>query len=683
MPGLVFVKSNQEIVADEKKATAAQVAAEDAARKQEQVVSSLSSHILTLWEQAKRAKIPIEQQMLKNLRQRNGQYEHEKLDAIRAMGGSEVFMMLTDTKCTATEAWIYDVMNQDRPWSLDPSPIPDLPPGLFQKIQQQAAEQVIQETLAAVAESGQPVNDAEFVAAVQSRSEEIVDRVKSLVKEAAKKRADRMADKIEDEMLEGNWRQAFNEAISDLVTFPAGIVKGPVIRRKMQMSWVATEEGWQAQTQKNLVKQYYRVSPFDLYPEGDSTCPDDGYLFEVHRLSRKDLVALIGVPGYSEKAIRAALEEYGRGGLKETLTIDHERAVQENRDSMAMNDSTKIHAIEFWGSIQGVLLLEWGMDERKVPDPLVEYEVNVWQVGRHTIRAVINPDQTGHKIYSIASYERIPGSFWGRGLPEKIADIQEVCNAASRALVNNMGIASGPQVEVDGQRMIPGWTKKLYPWKVWETTNDQMKDGQAIRFYQPNLLAGELIKVFDHFSVMADEHTVPRFAHGDPNIGGAGNTASGLSMLISAASRAIKAVIAMIDAGIIEPTVQRHHDFVMRFDSDESIKGDVRAVAKGARSLMAREQRAIRINEFLGRTNNPLDFSIMGPEGRREALRESVKALEMQTDKVVPDGPRQIPTVLGQPQPGEEGEDGKPKTLNGAGQPAAGQDNAIFKGKKK
>ena len=77
------------------------------------VVLGLASYVRTCWESAKTAKEPHRQQMLKNLRQRNGDYEPTVLADIQAAGGSEIFITLTDEKCNAAESWIEDILSPE------------------------------------------------------------------------------------------------------------------------------------------------------------------------------------------------------------------------------------------------------------------------------------------------------------------------------------------------------------------------------------------------------------------------------------------------------------------------------------------------------------------------------------------------------------------------------------------
>jgi hypothetical protein len=297
--------------------------------------------------------------------------------------------------------------------------------------------------------------------------------------------------------------------------------------------------------------------------------------------------------------------------------------------------------------VAGQLLLDWGMTAKNNPDgsmeaidPTQSYEIEAWLIGHYVIRAVINDNPLGGRPYSKASYENIPGSFWGKGIPELITDIQAMCNAAARALSNNLGIASGPMVEVHADRLAPGETvTTLYPWKIFQTQSAKTGTSQApaVNFYQPDCNVQELQQVFDYFSRQADIVSgIPAYAYGDSAVGGAGNTASGMSMLMTNASKGIKAVISHIDRGLLETAVSRQYLRNMLYGTDVSIKGDLNAVARGSSSLIQKEQAVIRRTEFLQMTANPIDMQIMGIDGRAEILREQVKSLDLPPDRIVP-----------------------------------------------
>jgi hypothetical protein len=136
--------------------------------------------------------------------------------------------------------------------------------------------------------------------------------------------------------------------------------------------------------------------------------------------------------------------------------------------------------------------------------------------------------------------------------------------------------------------------------------------------------------------------------YGDLNVQGAGRTSSGLSMLMGAAGKGIRQVVMHIDTDVVKPIVLRQFVYNMRYDEDESIKGDVQVIAKGAINLAVKETVNIRRIEFLNATANPIDIEIIGKEGRATILREVAKGLQMPVDEVVPS--REKSAFMGQVQ---------------------------------
>jgi len=597
------------------------------------VVSLLAGYITKCWQAAKQAKQPIEQQMLRNIRMDNGVYEPDTLAAIRQMGGSEVYVLLTATKCRAAEAWINDILRPvgERPWTVSPTPLPDLPPDLKQQLEQETRE-VFQEVLSQAQAVNQQLHMADLQEEIRKYAEEQVDKAKMNIMDEAKLRCKRMGDKIDDQLTEGGWHDAWWAVVSDFVRLKAGIVKGPVIRVQKSDEWVQGPQGWSVSGEKVLRPTYDRVSPFDIYPAPDSRGVDDGYLIERHQFTRKDLIELIGVPGYSEENIRNILKTYGIGGKREQLDTDAIRAMFDFGSTNALYFSDKIDVLEFWGSVPGQMLIDWGMKAQV--DPEMEYEINALMAGPYVFRAILNPDKLGRKPYSVDSYQRIPGSFWGKGVPELMADVQDVCNSVARSIVNNAMLASGPIVEMNTDRCTDN--ESLYPWKIFQSTNAQMLEAPAVRFYQPTIITGPLLQVYEFFATMSEDQTgIPRWAYGNTSQSGAGSTSSGLSMLMTSASRNVKEAISHLDR-MTEGVISRTYDHNMMYDPDDQLKGDAKCVARGVSSYLAKEQKMMRLNEALAQTNNPTDLQIVGVEGRAKLLKTVFRELAPEMD-IIPD----------------------------------------------
>ena len=602
-----------------------QKAQEDSVILEEPVVLSLSAYVRRCYEEAKTAKSDVTERLLRAERQRRGVYDPDKLAMIRDTGGSDIFMMLTDIKCRAAESWIKDVMlsTGEKSWSLKPTAEPEVPDVLRNEIIEAVTIEADQ-----VQSAGIGVNPQ----SIEKRMEEIHAEVKKRLMEHAKDASMKMERRILDKMQDAKFDSTLSEIIYDFVTFPAAFIKGPMIRTKKVMK---LGSNWQPKVEEVIVEDFERVSPYDIFPSPNANTCQDGYLIHRHQMTRADIESLRSTPSFDQKAIDEVLRLYGRSGLRELVQSDTERNLLEGRNNTLIGTEL-IESVEFWGSVSGYMLKEWGMTD---VEDYREYEVNVWMVGSYVIKCVKNPDPLDRRPYSKASWESIPGAFWGLALPEMMTDIQTVCNAAARALANNMGIASGPQVEVSVDRLPDGEDlTKIYPWKIWQTTSDRTGGGQpAVRFYQPNMNADALLAVYQYFQRIADEVTgVPNYIYGSGQASGAGRTASGLSMLMENAAKGIKQAILSLDAATTD-VIHRLYDHLMIYDDDNSIKGDMQIIPAGVVGTLLKESVQQRRNEFLQLTSNPVDIQIMGPSGRAMLLREAAKALNMDIDKIIPD----------------------------------------------
>ena len=100
------------------------------------MIEHLAAHVEKCKQAAIWAKEDIEVRLLDSLRRRKGEYDPAKLTAIRKLGSVETYNKHTGLKVRAAKSWIMDVILPagDKPWGLDPTPIPDLPPAVEQEI---------------------------------------------------------------------------------------------------------------------------------------------------------------------------------------------------------------------------------------------------------------------------------------------------------------------------------------------------------------------------------------------------------------------------------------------------------------------------------------------------------------------------------------------------------------------
>jgi len=622
-------------------------------------IPQLSAHIRMAWQAAKQAKQESETELLKCLRARLGMYDPDKLDKIKKHGGTAIFMQVIPGKCRATESWVKDVLLPagDKPWSISSTPIPELPPQVEQEIVQKVIAEFAMQIYMGLQNPQQE--------AVIARMEEIREEIQREREKRAKASSKRFERRIEDELVEGNFYESLSQFITDMVTFPAAILKGPDVVLDRRLTW--DEDGRGGVIPKiapKYIRQYSRVSPFDAYPGPGCKNIQDGYFIERLRLRRGDLFKMIGVPGFDEGAIRAVIGESEHGTrLTDWLAIDQQRHELESRPQEQNDPDPPIEALEFWGPASGQKLRDWGMKDKNVPDPHKDYQIRAWQIDQWTVMARVNPHPLGVRPYYTASYEQLNDSIWGKSPPYLMRDVQNLCNALARALVNNLGISSGPQVEVMVDRIMPGEDiQELYPWKIWKTLSDPNTAGYALQFYQPNPLTDMLLKAYEYFLDQASEQSgIPAYIYGNEQArgGGAGATASGLAMLMNAASKSLRNVIRHVDESVLKKAIYQHWLHIMLYDDDIMKTGDINIIARASEHLIIEEQLQLRRTEYLERTNNPADLAIMGLEGRAAIHRGIAKSLKLPGEEIIPTKEEMAARAQGMQQQGGGGMPGQ------------------------
>ncbi|HET7239342.1 MAG TPA: hypothetical protein VFI76_09955, partial [Terrimicrobiaceae bacterium] len=452
MAGLRLV-SPEQLLAGEQQQAAAAVAAEDAANQNSRLNTSLVAFIDNEFSRFKRHRDSSSgwsDRLTTAMRVFSGVYEVQKLQEIRRFGGSEIYARLTAAKCRGATSLLRDIyLNQEKPWGLKPTPSPTLPDDIQQQVMQLVQMEALGATRGApeVGMPGQPPSP-----------DQITDRAQSLMQSAmraaikkARIEAEEAFDKLDDILVEGNFYDALEEFLTDLPLFPFACIKGPVVRIEPKVTW----QNGKAVIVNKPKMFWNRVSGFDIWWTPGVSNIADAAVIERTRITRQELNQLIGLPGYNQEAISEVLRWYGQSGYVEAMAsnTDTARAIMESRESPQMNESAMLDMLEYHGYVQGRMLLEYGMSPEQVPDELRDYFVDVFKIGRYVIKVQLSPSLRKRPPYYVTSFEKVPGTVVGNALPDILADIQDAANAALRSLINNMSIASGPQVVVNDDRI--------------------------------------------------------------------------------------------------------------------------------------------------------------------------------------------------------------------------------------
>jgi len=429
-----------------------------------------------------------------------------------------------------------------------------------------------------------------------------------------------MEKKIHDQLEESGANKHLRSTSFEMALFGTGVMKGPFAVDKEYPNW--DDEGNYAPIFKT-VPQVSHVSVWNFYPDPDANNMDEAqYVIERHKMSRSQLRSLKRRPHFREQVIEEAIQE-GENYTKESWEDDL-------ADYSPEHGIERYEVLEYWGMCDIDMLEKQGISIPKELADFEEVQVNAWICNGKLLRMVLNPFKPAKIPYVAAPYELNPYSFFGVGIAENMDDTQTLMNGFMRMAVDNAVLSGNMLIEVDETNLVPGQDLSVYPGKIFRRQGGA--PGQAIFGTKFPNVSNENLQLFDKARQLADESTgLPSFSHGQTGVSGVGRTASGISMLMNAASGSIKTVIKNVDDYLLKPLGEGLFRFNMQFDFDPEIRGDLEVKARGTESLMANEVRSQRLMQFLQVASNPA----LAPFAKFQyVIREIAKSLDLDPDKV-------------------------------------------------
>ena len=432
--------------------------------------------------------------------------------------------------------------------------------------------------------------------------------------------AKKMQKKILDQLDESNANKQLRSAAFEMVLFGTGVMKGPFAVDKEYPKW--DEKGEYAPTIKTM-PQTSHVSVWDFYPDPDADNTEEAqYVIERHKMSKTQVLALKKRPMFRKNVIDEVVVQ-GENYTKKYW--------EDDLNDFAPNYGVeRFEVLEYWGNVSVELLIA---NDITIPKELQGYDdlqANIWYCNGKVIRLVLNPFKPSRIPYYAVPYELNPYSIFGVGIAENMDDTQTLMNGFMRMGVDNAVLSGNLIFEIDETNLVPGQDMSVYPGKMFRRQGGA--PGQSLFGTKFPNVSQENMQMFDKARQLADESTgLPSFSHGQTGVAGVGRTASGISMLMNAASGGIKTVIKNIDDYLLRPMGEAFFSFNMQFDYDPEAAGDLEVRARGTESLMQNEVRSQRLLQFLQVVNNPT----LAPFAKMPyIIREIAKSMDLDPDLV-------------------------------------------------
>lgn len=476
--------------------------------------------------------------------------------------GSTVFPNITQPYVDAMAARTGDVLlpTDDRNYSLARTPIPNMGP--------------MEDT-----EPGQEPSEAKAM-------------LDKLMAEADRK-AKLAEDQIEDWLQECQYNTEMRKVIDDTVRLGSGIIKGPVpVKRQATKMTRGEDNTITLEIVDEIKPASFRVDPRDFFP--DPACGESihngSYTFERDYLTAKRLEAFSdmqkpsGKPFYIPSQIQKVLKE-GPGKRREN---------NDNRETDQISTKNQFEIWYVYIDLKAEELIACGCD---VEEEGESFSAIITMVNDTVIRAALNPFDTGIFPYDLIPWKRRPSMPWGMSLSRQLRTPQRIVVGATRRLMDNLGLASGPQILVSRGVQPENGIWEVVPLKIWVEDDDAVSSPKPpVQSVVIPTMQAELAATIQLGMKMAEEVTgMPMLMQGQQ--GSAPETVGGMTILNNNANAVLRRIARLFDSCGTVPQITRYYDYLMNYGEDEDLKGDFQVVAKGSTALVERD---IQSREMVG-----------------------------------------------------------------------------------
>src|SRR5574343_415321 len=495
---------------------------------------------------------------------------------------SRVFLNITRPYVETAASKVIEVLSpvDDRAWSIEPTSVPNLPQKpspLVQALQLQQASPPQQQI---DPNTGQPM---------QAPAPDPLEEAQKIAKHAAKG----AQIWIDDKLQECDFPTSLRAVVDEASRLGTGIMRGPVpqVRRTVKMTPAADGGEDQIEILEELVPTSKKISCWDAFP--DPACGDNihnGQFFVEHdQMVEKQVRDLIGQPGYIQEALLAVIEE----GPKQGVTAGLAAAPHQSQDLTA----ARFHVWYYYGFLtrEEVLAMKCSCEESDVITN-IGVPVVVTMINDTPVKAHLNPSADGRFPYDFMCWQRVAGSPWGIGIARQIRSCQAILNSHVRAMMENAGLSSGPQIVLSRGSIVPAdgsW--EITPRKVWliKADADVQDVSQAMGSVIIPSVQAELLQAIDFALKMAENVTgLPILLQGQQGSTGVPETVGGMQIVVANASSLLRRMARLFDDPITKPHVTAYYDWMMEFGEDDSINGDFHVVPRGSSALVAKDMRS-------------------------------------------------------------------------------------------
>ncbi len=215
------------------------------------VLGALGARLLVEFAKAESDRRTTEERWLKDLRQYRGQYDPEVL-ALMGEARSRAFVRKTRVKIKTVDSRVEDLLfpsGSEKNYEIDSTPIPSVPKQVRDMVigQLQQMAQMQQQQMQMAQQAGQPPQPPPPPPQI---TKEMIDaELLKICKSAAKK----MAKVVDDQLNEVAYKRICKQAIHSGHLFGTGIIKGPLVERRVRSTFMNENGKWIEKSESYVV----------------------------------------------------------------------------------------------------------------------------------------------------------------------------------------------------------------------------------------------------------------------------------------------------------------------------------------------------------------------------------------------------------------------------------------------
>lgn len=541
----------------------------------------LGDRLLKRFAKYKEDRKEIEKQWMRNLRQHLGKYDPE-MESQLAPDQSRAYPKITRAKVVSMVSRLMSLLfpTDEKNWDLRASDVPEL--------DEASLREVLNEYL----------SDPE-----QPRDKKEVDK---FIAKRASEQTREFSKHIDDQLMDVgmelsvDYQTLVRRVVVSAVLFSVGVLKGPMTVVKTRTRWDFDANGEPVITAEDGHRPHFDFTrAWDYYP--DLSARDFGSMdgqFERHLFSKHGLLELANRDDFFGDEINEFLRQHPEGHYQPENFENDLRELAQNKT----NDphASKYTVLEYWGYIGAEDLAAAGV-EVDDGDKDRDVRATVWLLGGKVIKAKADPYNGKADMYHHFVFEEDEVNLLGSGLPPIVRDSQMAIANGARMLMDNAATVCGPMAEVDHARLDPDYpAPSIKAFSIIHRAAYDEGNTPVMRDVSFNSHLPDLLSVINRFKEFADEETfVGNMTGGDFSgvPGEAMRTSSGASMMMGAAALPFRDIVRNFDrftVSVIRSLVQWNKIF----HPEIATVGDVRPLAKGATTLIAKEVRAYALDNL-------------------------------------------------------------------------------------